>query len=98
MSKTLGKRKAPEVADDDNDDDESHVLQQRKLLAELRQLGLNGINRTTRLSNGMYAQEFAMAYTINHRRKRQADMRNSKAKRRAREQAPSESQEPREGK
>jgi hypothetical protein len=56
------------------------VAEERKLLAEIRKLGLHNINRTTRLSNGMYAQEFAMVYVIGNRRKRQKNMQKSKQK------------------
>lgn len=53
----------------------------RKLLAEIRALGVNQIISTTRLSNGMLAQEFALFYVISMRKKRQQNTRESKAKR-----------------
>lgn len=62
------------------------VAEERKLLAEIRTLGVNNIDRNTWLSNGMLAQEFAMIYVIGMRRKRQINMQKSKAKRKAKEQ------------
>lgn len=56
------------------------VSDERRLLAEIRKLGELNINETTRLSNGMLAQEFAMRYVIGNRRKRLRNMQQSKEK------------------
>ena len=56
------------------------VSDERRLLAEIRKLGMPNIDETTRLSNGMLAQQFAMRYVIGNRRKRQKNMMRSKEK------------------
>lgn len=56
------------------------VSDERRLLAEIRRLGIANISRTTRLSNGMLVEEFAMLYVIGNRRKRQHNMQKSKEK------------------
>lgn len=56
------------------------VSDERRLLAEIRKLGLPNIDEQTRLSNGMLAEQFAMLYVIGNRRKRQRNMQKSKEK------------------
>ena len=56
------------------------VSDERRLLAEIRKLGELNIDETTRLSNGMLAQEFALRYVVGNRRKRVFCMQASKEK------------------
>jgi hypothetical protein len=62
------------------------VSEERRLLAEIRKLGLDQIDRETRLSNGMIAMQFAMFYVMGNRRKRQYNMMRSKEKHQLRKQ------------
>lgn len=62
------------------------VSEERRLLAEIRKLGLHNITDQTLLSNNMYAEEFAMLYVIGNRRKRQSNMQKSKEKSQLRRQ------------
>lgn len=61
------------------------VPEERKLLREIRELGINNIDATTRLSNGWLAEEFAMMYVIGSRKKRIFNTKRSKLKRKARD-------------
>lgn len=70
------------------------VSDERRLLAEIRKLGLQNIDHTTRLSNGMLAHEFGSAYVRGNRKKRQSNMQRSKEKsQRRKEEAAKRGQE-----